>query len=71
MNDLRDVRRMRDCWELAGRPGEVKTCRFDTRIDYVYATDSMLSASPLVSVKHVQDSASDHNMVVAEFKLPT
>ena len=59
----------KDTWELAGRPDPVSTCRFNTRIDYVYATPSLLDEYPLVSVKHVDDRASDHNMVVAKFKL--
>ncbi len=58
-----------DCWEKAGRPGPLKTCRFDTRIDYVYASPSFLRRHALVSVAHVDDRASDHNMVVAEFQI--
>lgn len=41
--------------------------RFDTRIDYVYATPSLLNIHPLEAVRHVDDRASDHNMVIAEF----
>ncbi len=58
-----------DCWESMGRRGEVGTCRFDTRIDYVFTSKSMAAEHPLVRCEHVQVSASDHNMVLAEFEL--
>ena len=58
-----------DTWDAAGRPKPVKTCRFNTRIDYVYAMPTFLEKHPLVSVKHIEDTASDHNMVIADFKL--
>ena len=60
-----------DTWAHVGQPPPIKTCRFDTRIDYIYATPNLVNdeTSPfrLVSVKHIQDDASDHNMVMAEF----
>ena len=58
-----------DCWECSGRPPPYQTCRFDTRIDYVFASPSFLRAHPLVSCRHVVGDASDHNMVVAEFEM--
>ncbi len=66
---VRKERGFKDCWELAGRPEPVKTCRFDTRIDYVFASASFLGAHPLQQVTHVDDRASDHNMVVTDFNL--
>ena len=56
-----------DCWEVAGRPKPLKTCRFDTRIDYIFATDAVFRSNRLLSVRHIEDSASDHNMVIATF----
>ncbi len=58
-----------DTWAECGRPAPVGTCRFDTRIDYVYASKSFLARHGLLSVRHVVDDASDHNMVVAKFKM--
>ncbi len=60
---------MVDCWEEAGKSGELRTCRFDTRIDYVFASRSFLDAHKLVKCQHIVDSASDHNMILAEFEL--
>ncbi len=58
-----------DCWEKAGRPAPIKTCRFDTRIDYIFCNGTFLREHELISIAHVDDDASDHNMVVAQFKL--
>lgn len=60
-------RGFRDCWSLFGQPDPIKTCRFDTRIDYIFASDAVLAEHPLFGVKHIDDDASDHNMVIAEF----
>ena len=56
-----------DCWEIAGCPWPIKTCRFDTRIDYIYANEAFLKDWALQEVKHIDDNASDHNMVLATF----
>lgn len=45
----------------------MKTCRFDTHIDYVYANNKLLSKYNLEEVVHIDDDASDHNMVKATF----
>ncbi len=58
----------KDTWELAGRPPPIKTCRFDTRIDYIYANDKFLELFTVEKVIVVDDDASDHNMVIATFK---
>ena len=58
----------KDTWYLAGCPEPVKTCRFDTHIDYVYANSKLLNHFSVDQVVHVDDSASDHNMVVTTFK---
>ncbi len=53
--------------------GRLSTCRFNTRIDYVYV-DGGSVADGAVSVSdyyHVDDRASDHNMVVAEVVFDT
>jgi len=56
-----------DTWHLVGCPPPVKTCRFDTRIDYIYANPKLLSIYKVQEVVHVNDPASDHNMVKATF----
>ena len=56
-----------DTWELKGRPAPIKTCRFDTRIDYIFASPGFVNRFKPVSIQHVDDRASDHNMVIAEF----
>lgn len=64
-----------DTWVEAGSRPPVKTCRFNTRIDYIYATGHLLgdcketttsSKLRIKSVRHIPDQASDHNMVIAE-----
>ena len=57
-----------DAWALAGRPGTSKTCRFDTHIDYIFCNATWLSKYSVDKVEHVEDTASDHNMVIATFK---
>ena len=59
----------KDSWHLAGCPEPVKTCRFDTHIDYVYANDKLLSKYTVQDVIHVDDDASDHNMVKVTFSV--
>ena len=60
---------MLDCWELYGKPQPVKTCRFDTRIDYIYVSPIWLESWNLDYVQTVDDKASDHNMVISTFSL--
>ena len=64
---------MLDCWEQAKKPRPFRTCRFDTRIDYVFATPNLLEKWRLDSVQTITDDASDHNMVIATFNpnIPT
>jgi len=64
---IKSVHGMVDCWELIGKPDPIKTCRFDTRIDYVYGSPSLLEEWSLQSVDTVDDPASDHNLVIATF----
>eukprot|EP00094_Tigriopus_californicus_P000649 TCALIF_00630-PA protein Name:"Similar to CEP85 Centrosomal protein of 85 kDa (Homo sapiens)" AED:0.09 eAED:0.09 QI:0/0.75/0.55/1/1/1/9/88/730 len=54
-----------DLWMKAGEPKPVGTCRFGTRIDYVYASPGWMNLFQLVSVDHVDSTASDHRMVMA------
>ena len=58
---------MLDCWELSGKPVPVKTCRFDTRIDYIYISPTFLNKWKLETVQTIDDKASDHNMVISVF----
>ena len=62
---------MKDCRELVNdsdRIGPIKTCRFDTRIDYLFANEECLKTWSIKKLKTVDDKASDHNMVIATFK---
>ena len=62
---------MNDCWQLVdedNKIGPVKTCRFDTRIDYVVANEKWFKAWSLKRLETVDDNASDHNMVIATFR---
>lgn len=62
---------MTDCWQLNEKNtniGPVKTCRFDTRIDYVFANEEWLKMWSLKKVETVDNKASDHNMVIATFR---
>ena len=58
-----------DSWHLGGCPKPIKTCRFDTHIDYVYANEKLLSNYRVQEVLHVDDRASDHNLVKVIFAL--
>jgi len=62
---------MSDCWQLVdedNKIGPVKTCRFDTRIDYVVVNEKCFKAWSLKQLETVDDNASDHNMVIATFR---
>jgi endonuclease/exonuclease/phosphatase family metal-dependent hydrolase len=50
--------------------GGLSTCRFNTRIDYIYVDGGSVSdgVSTVVDYYHVTDSASDHDMVVADLE---
>jgi len=67
-NKIKAEHGMVDCWELAGRPEPIKTCRFDTRIDYIYASPSVLDHWKLARVETIDDPTSDHNLVIATFQ---
>lgn len=56
-----------DAWTLAGRPGKIATCRFDTHIDYVFLNKEFQEAYQLETVLHHPNKASDHSMVLATF----
>ncbi len=50
--------------------GPLSTCRFNTRIDYVYFKKGAGGVELKVdALKHVEDSASDHNMVLADIAI--
>ena len=57
----------KDSFHLAGCPAPIKTCLFDTHIDCVYANEMFLSKYNVANVIHVDDPASDHNLVKATF----
>ena len=46
----------------------MKTCRFDTRIDYIFANNKWLKTWSIKQLETVDDDASDHNMVIATFR---
>ena len=55
-----------DTWKL--KPSlPIKTCRFDTRIDYIFANNNLLSKYEVQKVLHVDNTASNHNMVMTTF----
>ncbi|CAN0456022.1 unnamed protein product, partial [Ectocarpus fasciculatus] len=54
-----------DCWVAAGREGILSTCRFDTRIDYLWADPAFLRVWRLTRCRALASDASDHRMVVA------
>ena len=58
----------RDSWQQVGCPEPIKTCRFDTHIDYIYANPKVLSKYRVSNVMNVDDSASDHNMIITTFQ---
>jgi len=52
------------------KTGPLSTCRFDTRIDLVFVSKDLLNTEKEVNVTTVDDTtASDHNLVVAEFTI--
>jgi len=57
-----------DNWTKAGKPGPRTTSRFDTRVDYVFSSDSFNKAWSLQSFNHFPYDASDHSFVVSEFQ---
>ena len=50
--------------------GPLSTCRFNTRIDYVYLSPQLAEEASVRGCVTVEDDASDHNMVMAELELP-
>ena len=56
-----------DTWQDVGGPPPLKTCRYDTRIDYIFANPQLLDVFDVVDVVHDTDTASDHQMVVTKF----
>ena len=58
---------LQDNWVSAGRPEPRTTSRFDTRVDYVFSSESFNKSWTLESFKHVPHNASDHSFVVAQF----
>ena len=61
---------MIDCREVPNikKTGPLSTCRFDTRIDYMFVSESWFQKWELKMLDTIEDSASDHNMVIAVFK---
>ncbi|MEL6345046.1 MAG: endonuclease/exonuclease/phosphatase family protein [Myxococcota bacterium] len=55
-----------DCWTLAGRTKPIATCRFNTRIDYLWASPAWAAAWAVNACHAVPADASDHRMVVAD-----
>ena len=62
-----DLISLQDNWVLAGRPEPRTTSRFDTRVDYIFSSETFNNQWLLAQLKHVPCDASDHSLVVAEF----
>ncbi|MEO1273370.1 MAG: hypothetical protein AAFX99_35240, partial [Myxococcota bacterium] len=60
-----------DCWRAAGCEGPVSTCRFDTRVDYIWASPDFLDQWALTQCIAVHSDASDHKLVRAQFRAQT
>ena len=52
-----------DNWTKAGKPEPRTTSRFDTRVDYVFSSESFNKAWTLQSFNHFPYEASDHSSV--------
>ena len=53
-------------------PGSVSTCRFDTRVDYVFVDSTSISNGRCVVRGYDRvtvDGASDHSMVITDLEL--
>ena len=53
---------------MMDKPEPVGTCRFDTRIDYVYLGEEMEKQWRCTALVHVDSDASDHKPVVANLE---
>ena len=65
---------MHDAWASvhpSKRIGPRSTCRFDTRIDYIFTTPRLAQALVGVECAVAIPHASDHNLVIAAFDLAT
>ena len=52
------------------RSGPLSTCRFNTRIDYFFVKQrDQKHGVKVVRLEHVDDSASDHNMVIMDLEI--
>ena len=56
-----------DTWRSVESGLPIKTCRFGTRIDYIFASPQLLEKFNVIEVIHDTDTASDHQMVVTKF----
>jgi len=59
----------RDSWIEDNKPPPRTTSRFDTRVDYVYTSESFNKSWDLKSILHFPHDASDHSCVIATFSL--
>ncbi|MCA9720620.1 MAG: hypothetical protein KC468_38515, partial [Myxococcales bacterium] len=60
-----------DCWRRAGCEGPVATCRFETRVDYIWADPALLERWSLSRCRRLDRDrfASDHRPVAASFQI--
>eukprot|EP00095_Tigriopus_kingsejongensis_P006339 maker-scaffold804_size94796-snap-gene-0.18 protein:Tk06339 transcript:maker-scaffold804_size94796-snap-gene-0.18-mRNA-1 annotation:"hypothetical protein GUITHDRAFT_152728" len=58
-----------DSWAVMSSPPPLKTCRFDTRIDYIFISPTLMADMEIKTVEHIDKDTSDHNMVLAELVL--
>lgn len=69
MQTMADDKTLTDLWASCGRRGSYVTCRFNTRIDYIFADRLALKAFLVERCDHIIDDMSDHNAVVATIKI--
>jgi len=69
VTDFMETLGFRDSWIEDNKPPPRATSRFDTRIDYVYTSESFNKSWELKSILHFLHDASDHSCVIATFSL--
>jgi exonuclease III len=60
-----------DCWQMSpSKSGPLSTCRYGTRIDYIWASASFVQRfvpTHTETVDMIEEKLTDHNMVVCAF----
>ena len=75
VNELTTVMKERgyvDCWQMsASKVGPLSTCRYGTRIDYIWVSTSFIERFTPVhtdTIDMIGPGITDHNMVVCSFE---